>query len=321
MKENNGTAVMEFILLGFSISNEIGFLLFIIISIVYILTIATNVIIVAIVNIEQRLHKPMYLFIGVFSFLEIWYPSVTVPRLLWALLTKRESISPVGCMTQFYFHFSLGATESFLLVAMAYDRYVAICNPLRYLTIMSHKSCTILLLGSWSWGFIIVVVPCLQISNLSFCGPNQMDHYYCDFAPLLKLSCSKTSNIETLVFVSSCFVILGCFLLIIVSYTYILSATMKFPTSQGRGRAFSTCASHLTVVLIFYGTTMFMFLRPTTGDSMQMNKIISIFPSIVTPLLNPIIYTLRNKDVKKALKKTMHKMMKCRVERNLVINF
>ncbi|KAM5145621.1 olfactory receptor 287-like [Mantella aurantiaca] len=251
----------------------------------------------------------MYFFIGGLSFLEIWYPSVTVPRLLWSLKTKEEAISPSGCMTQFYFHFSLGATEIFLLTVMAYDRYVAICNPLRYLIIISPKVCTILILGSWVCGFLAVVTPCVQIANLSFCRENQIDHYYCDLAPLLKLSCSETSSIEKLFFCLSLLIILGCFFLIIISYIYIIQTALMFPTAIGRRKSFSTFASHLIVVLLFYGTIIFMFVRPSTGGLMHLNKIISIIPSIVTPLLNPIIYTLRNQEVQDAMKKTVQRFV------------
>ncbi|XP_075042358.1 olfactory receptor 6A2-like [Mixophyes fleayi] len=288
-----------------------GLYLFAFILIVYIVTITTNAFIIVIVKSEQRLHKPMYFFIGGLSFLEIWYPSVTVPRLLWALLTKEESISPSGCMTQFYFHFSFGATENFLLVIMAFDRYMAICNPLRYTLIMSPNTCIQLLLGSWISGFIIIFVPCLQISKLSFCSKNIIDHYYCDFAPLIKLSCSDTSSVQKVFLFSASFIIFGCFLLISLSYICIIKTTMTFSTSVGRYKTFSTCASHLIVVIMFYGTTMFMFIRPTTGELLHLNKIVSIIPSIVTPLLNPIIYTLRNEVVKQAVKKLFQKMIYC----------
>ncbi|XP_075117005.1 olfactory receptor 6F1-like [Leptodactylus fuscus] len=309
IKQNNETIVTEFLLVGFSLLKETGLYLFIIICIIYIVTISANIFIIIIVKTERRLHKPMYFFIGGLSFLEIWYPSVTVPRLLWSLKTREESISAAGCMTQFYFHFSLGATEIFLLTAMAYDRYVAICYPLRYLLIMSPRVCTVLIIGSWVGGFAAVVVPCLQISSLTFCGGNEIDHYYCDLAPLLKLSCSETLSIERLFFCLSLFIILGCFFLIIVSYVCIIRTTMMLPTASGRRKAFSTFVSHLIVVLLFYGTIIFMFVRPNTGGLLHLNKIVSIIPSIVTPLLNPIIYTLRNHEVIEAMKKTALKMV------------
>ncbi|XP_075690524.1 olfactory receptor 6F1-like [Rhinoderma darwinii] len=304
----NKTIITEFLLSGFSNFSAMGHYLFTVILTVYIFTITANVFIILIVKLEQRLHKPMYFFIGGLSFLEIWYPSVTVPRLLWALLMKKESISQAGCITQFYFHFSFGVAENFLLAIMAFDRYIAICKPLRYTLIMNPDTCIKLLLGSWFLGFIAVLVPCLQVSNLSFCSKNEIDHYYCDFAPLIRLSCSDTSRVQMLFFVFACFVIFSSFWIISLSYICIIQTTMRFSTSSRRHKAFSTCASHLIVVILFYSTTIFMFIRPTTGDLLHLNKIISIIPSIVTPLLNPIIYTLRNQEVKEAVKKVVQKI-------------
>ncbi|XP_063794629.1 olfactory receptor 6F1-like [Pseudophryne corroboree] len=307
----NKTGISEFLLSGFSNFSPIGFYLFAVILTVYIITITANVFIIVIVKTERRLHQPMYFFIGGLSFLEIWYPSVTVPRLLWALLTKEISISAAGCMTQFYFHFSFGVTENFLLAIMAFDRYVAICKPLRYTLIMSPNTCIQLLLGSWVCGFMAVSVPCIQVSNLLYCSKNTIDHYYCDFAPLIKLSCSDTLSVQKVFFLFACFIIFSSFLLISLSYICIILTTMTFSTSLGRHKAFSTCSSHLIVVLLFYGTTMFMFIRPTTGEFMHINKMVSIIPSIVTPLLNPIIYTLRNQVVKEVGKKVFQKLIYC----------
>ncbi|KAG8588862.1 hypothetical protein GDO81_006126 [Engystomops pustulosus] len=250
MKLTNKTTVTEFLLLGFSLSEDTEFCLYVFISFIYVVTITANMFIVIIIK-------------------KIWYTSVTIPRFLWSLKTKEKFISPGGCMAQFYFHFSLGATEIFLLTAMAYDRYVAICHPLRYLMIMSPKVCAVLITGSWLGGFSATLAPCLQISSLSFCDGNQIDHYYCD---------------------------LGCFLLVILSYTCIIRTTMTIPTAHGKRKAFSTFASHLIVVLLFYGPIIFMFVRPRTGGLMHVNKKVSLIPSVVTPLLNPIIYTLRNQE-------------------------
>ncbi|XP_073494033.1 olfactory receptor 6S1-like [Phyllobates terribilis] len=302
---HNKTTITEFLLSGFSNFNARW--LFPVILTIYIVTITANMFIIVIVRIDQRLHKPMYFFIGSLSFLEIWYPSVSVPRLLFALMMK-QSISPAGCITQFYFHFSFGVVENFLLAIMAVDRYIAICRPLRYTLIMSPGTCIKLLMGCWFLGFVIVFVPCLQVSNLSFCSKNKIDHYYCDFAPLITLSCSDTASAEKLFFAFACFIIFGSFLIISMSYICIIQTMMTFPTSFGRRKGFSTCASHFVVVILFYGTIMFLFVRPTTGGLLHLNKIISIIPSIVTPLLNPIIYTLRNQEVKEAVKKIVQNM-------------
>ncbi|XP_063289495.1 olfactory receptor 6F1-like [Pelobates fuscus] len=311
--KHNGTIFSEFILKGFSLSREIRFCLFILIAIVYFVTITSNVVIIVILTKQRCLHKPMYFFIGGLSFLELWYPSVTVPTLLLVLFAPKRTISLTGCLCQYYFHFSLGATENFLLAIMAFDRYVAICNPLRYTVIMSPTFCVHLLLSSWIFSLMIIVIPCLQISNLAFCV-NEIDHYYCDFAPLLKLSCVDVSTVEYVFFTICCFIILGCFLPIIVSYVFIIVTIIRFPTGSGRRRAFSTCASHIIVVLIFYTTIIFMFIRPTAGDSLHVNKIVSIFPAVVTPLLNPIIYTLRNREVKVAAIKTFQRLNMWKLE-------
>uniref|UniRef100_A0A8C5Q9J4 Olfactory receptor n=1 Tax=Leptobrachium leishanense TaxID=445787 RepID=A0A8C5Q9J4_9ANUR len=307
MKDNirNTTVITEFILVGFSLSNETSFCLFVIIAFVYIVTITSNVVIIVIVTLQRSLHKPMYFFIGGLSFLEIWYPTVTVPRLLGALFTHNKSISPVSCLAQYYFHFACGATENFLLAIMASDRYVAICKPLRYIVIMNARTCMQLLVASWTFSFIIIAIPCAQISSLVFCF-NEIDHYYCDFAPLL--SCSDITAVENIFFAIACFVILGCFLPIIVSYIFIIRTIMTFSTASGRSRAFSTCVSHLVVVFIFYSTLIFLFVRPNTKGFLHVNKIVSVFPSVVTPLLNPIIYTLRNQEVKVAARKTLQKL-------------
>nr|DBA20866.1 TPA: hypothetical protein GDO54_017606 [Pyxicephalus adspersus] len=304
----NESAIIEFFLLGFAVLDESRFCLFFLIFSIYTVTISANIFIVILIKTDTCLHRPMYFFIGGLSFLEIWYPSVTVPRLLWALLTKEDSISFVACMTQFYFHFSFGAIENFLLGIMAYDRYVAVCIPLRYLLIMSPNVCVKLLLGSWVFGFTVIIILSSQVFSLSFCFHNEIDHYYCDFAPLVTLSCSETSNVEKLFFTTACFVILGCFLVIIVSYICIIRTTVRVPSFERSNKTFSTCASHFIVVLLFYSTSIFMFIRPNAGDLLHLNKIFSIFPSIVTPLLNPVIYTLRNEEVKRAIKKAVKRL-------------
>nr|DBA20872.1 TPA: hypothetical protein GDO54_017612 [Pyxicephalus adspersus] len=308
MLVKNTTSITEFQLLGFSLVTEVGLSVFIMVSIIYIVTISANIFIIFVIASDRRLHKPMYFFIGGLSFIEIWYPTVTFPTLLWALLPRKKHISLGGCMSQFYFHFSLGTTESFLLTIMSYDRYVAICNPLHYFIIMNPRTCKKLLLSCWAGGFTVIFVLCLQVSNLSYCDGNELDHYYCDFAALIKLSCSNTSSIEMLFFISACFVILGCFVLIVMSYIQIIRTTMSFPTSTGRRRTFSTCASHLIVVCLFYVTNIFMFVRPAAADTLHLNKSVSIIPSVITPLLNPIIYTLRNQEVKEAVKKAVQKL-------------
>ncbi|XP_073498473.1 olfactory receptor 6F1-like [Phyllobates terribilis] len=302
----NRTTVKEFILLGYTVSSTVEAALFCAVFVVYTLSIIINVTIINLIWTEQLLHKPMYFFISVFSFLEVWYPTVTVPGLLRALLLRMKAITFGSCMAQFYFHFALGATENFLLIVMAFDRCVAICKPLHYMIVMKHRNCVMLAVGSWIGGFSCIILLCTKLSQMTFCGPNKVDHYYCDFAPLVKLACSETTQLEALFFMTSSFVILISFLLIIVSYACILGAILKLSTNTGRKKAFYTCASHMIVVLIFYGTTIFMFVKPTSGNKVSINKMVSLFPSVLTPLLNPIIYSLRNQEVKKALQKAVH---------------
>ncbi|XP_078542416.1 olfactory receptor 6F1-like [Lissotriton helveticus] len=303
MEDGNTTRVTKFILRGFTVNKDIEIFLFVVLCNIYIITIFTNVVIIAAIKSSTSLHKPMYFFIGTFSILEIWYPTATVPKFFSDLLTGSKSISFTGCITQFYFHFSLGATENYLLVTMAFDRYIAICSPLRYMTIMSHKLCIRLALGCWVVGFLTVVVFTIQISRLNFCGPNVINHYYCDLAPILALSCSETHSVELIFFIFASVVLLGCLLVVIVSYVCIILTIIRMSSDRGRRKAFSTCASHLTVLAIFYGTEIFMFVKPTGRNSLHINKVVSVFPSVVTPLLNPIIYTLRNKEIKNALRK------------------
>ncbi|XP_077330539.1 olfactory receptor 226-like [Lithobates pipiens] len=302
----NVTVVREFVLLGFAVPPALGIVLFVLILMVYSLSIVVNSVIIILVGSDHRLQKPMYFFISIFSFLELWYPTVTVPGLLQGLLSGWKTICFGCCVAQFYFHFTLGATENCLLVVMGFDRYVAICRPLHYTVIMSPRVCVQFAVGSWICGFSVLMVQSIQLSKVTFCGPNQVDHYYCDLAPLIRLACSDTTNVQTLFFVISCLGILMCFLLILVSYTFILNTILRLPTSTGRHKTFYTCASHLTVVLIFYGTTIFMFARPVDGSDLHTNKIVSVFPSVVTPLLNPIIYSLRNQEVKNALLRAIH---------------
>ncbi|XP_078542413.1 olfactory receptor 6F1-like [Lissotriton helveticus] len=303
MEKGNTTSVDHFILIGFTVSRVLQILLFFVVYTIYIITILTNVLIIAIIRSTPSLHKPMYIFIGTFSFLELWYPSATVPKFLSNLLTGSKSISFHGCIAQCYFHFSFGATESYLLVSMAFDRYIAICYPLRYMLIMNHKRCTYLAVGSWVCGFLTFIVTLFNISRLHFCGPNKINHYYCDFAPLMMLSCTDIQTAELDFFMVVTVGLLGCLIVVLVSYVWIISAIIRMSRSTGRTKAFSTCASHLAVITLFYGTSIYMFVKPTGRRSLHTNKVVSFFPSIVTPLLNPIIYTLRNKEIMNPLRK------------------
>ncbi|XP_078496627.1 olfactory receptor 6F1-like [Lissotriton helveticus] len=298
----NCTDVINFILLGFSIGAELQILFFFVFLSIYILTLTANITIITLVKLDQQLHTPMYLLLSHLSFLEIFYTSTIVPKLL-ANLLQKNSISLLGCLAQIYFYFSLGSTEFFLLGVMAVDRYIAICNPLRYTAIMNGKVCLQATATCWLVAFLSVFFLVILISKLPFCGPNSINHFFCDIPPLLKLSCSDTQILESVVFFFACSIILTSFLLTIVSYVFIVSTILRIPSQKGRQKAFSTCASHFTVVVILYGTVIFIYVRPSFKQVMNFNKFVGVFNTVVTPLLNPIIYCLRNKEVKVAVQK------------------
>ncbi|NXW52078.1 OR6X1 protein, partial [Nyctiprogne leucopyga] len=300
----NQTFVTEFILLGFPGLQRVHVLLFVGVLVIYMLTVTGNVIIIATVVNDNTLHKPMYFFLGNLAFLEIIYVSTTIPKLLASLLDIRKSISIAGCKAQAFSHFFLGATEFFLLTAMSFDRYIAICNPLHYTIIMSGKLCAKLSFGSWMSGFLTVFVQTVLVFRLPFCGPNIINHFYCDIGPLLKLSCMETNRIEWLVFSVATVVLFSTSFLTLISYFAIIFTILRIPSASGRQKAFSTCTAHLAVVIMLYGAVIFIYVRPRGHASLDMNKVASLLNTLVTPLLNPFIYTLRNKEVKTALKKS-----------------
>ncbi|XP_075042022.1 olfactory receptor 10C1-like [Mixophyes fleayi] len=298
----------SFIIVGFETLREMELLLFSLFTSMYVLTVGAHVLVITLVAVDRCLHKPMYLLLANFSMLEVLYTTVTVPKMLDALLTRRKEISSSSCLAQFYFLFGFGAAENCLLAVMAYDRYVAICRPLHYTTVMTGRTSMSLALGAWVGGLVAASPPAVWISTLRFCFPNFIDHFFCDYAPLLKLSCEDTSAGEFAFMVMSWSVILGCFLLIMFSYTLIILAVVRIPSTEGQKKAFSTCASHLAVVSIFYGTVIFMYIRPTSHIRFSLDKVISVFYCVVTPLMNPIIYCLRNQEVKAAVTKTLQMM-------------
>ncbi|XP_060111082.1 olfactory receptor 11L1-like [Heteronotia binoei] len=310
MVTENITTVTHFIILGFPALKKLQLLLFFVGFVVYILTLCGNIIIITIVHIDQRLHTPMYFFLSNFSFLEIWYTSNIVPKMLEVLLDKDKTITYTGCITQLYFLITFGTAECFILAIMAYDRYLAICSPLRYPTLMNNKVCLYLAVCAWVGAFIINIPPLISLCRLPFCGPNEINHFFCDAPPLLKLSCIPPHEAELSNFIVATSVIVSSFLLIMVSYILIIITVLKIPSSSGRQKAFSTCGSHLAVVTIFYSTLMFMYVRPTSNfsvDSVDFNKVVSLFYTVITPMLNPVIYCLRNKDVKDALQKAVQR--------------
>ncbi|XP_059587746.1 olfactory receptor 6F1-like [Alligator mississippiensis] len=305
MEKTNHTSVTEFIFLGFGSPQKIKILLFMLFLSIYMLSLLGNFLIIGIVLMDPLLQTPMYILLGNLSFLEIWYTSVTVPKLLGNFLSRSITITVSSCVTQYYFFFSLGATECFLLAVMAYDRYLAICNPLRYATIMSPKLCLHLSASSWVCGFLSPLLPTILISQLSFCGPQKINHFFCDSDPIFKLSCSDTFVQEAVGYTCSSVVILSSFLLTMSSYVNIVATIIKLSSAKARKKTFSTCASHLTVVTIYYGTIIFTYVRPPAKYNFDLGKVVSVFYCVITPLLNPLIYTLRNNDVKTAIRKTL----------------
>ncbi|XP_029768460.1 olfactory receptor 10C1-like [Terrapene carolina triunguis] len=299
----NHTSVTEFIILGFSNLPHMERLLFLLFICIYFITVLGNILILILINVDPALHAPMYFFLRNLSFLEICYTSVTLPKMMANLLSEDKTISFVGCAAQMYFFLLLGATECCLLAVMAYDRYSAICNPLRYAAIMNKTVCVRLAAGSWICGSLVALGHTTFIFTLPFCGSNVINHFFCEIQPVLTLVCGDTSWNEFQIIVAAAFIIMMPFLLILVSYIHIISTILKMSSAKGRHRAFSTCSSHLTVVVLFYGTAVFIYIRPKSSYSLDVDKLLSLFYSVVTPILNPIIYSLRNKDVKGAIRR------------------
>ncbi|XP_006902327.1 PREDICTED: olfactory receptor 10AG1-like [Elephantulus edwardii] len=307
LPEGNQTQLMEFILLGFADMPHVQWLLFGFFLIIYIIILISNGTIFLLTKIDPVLQSPMYFFLANFSFLEICYVSAILPRMLINLGTQRRRISLVACATQMCFVFMLAATECLLLAVMAYDRYVAICDPLHYPLLMNHKVCIQLVTGSWIIGVPVQIGQTYQIFSLTFCGSNIINHFFCDVLPLLKLACEDTFVNEMLVYIVSVLFAMIPFLLILGSYSKIISTILKLPSATSQAKAFSTCSSHLMVVVLFFGSAIITYLRPKTSHSEGTGKVLSLFYTILTPMLNPLIYTLRNRDVIMALRKLVCK--------------
>ncbi|NP_001378000.1 olfactory receptor family 11 subfamily G member 2E [Equus caballus] len=302
---NNSSTITGFILLGFPCPREGQILLFVLFSVVYLLTLMGNGSIICAVRWDQRLHTPMYILLANFSFLEICYVTSTVPNMLANFLSDTKVISFSGCFLQFYFFFSLGSTECFFLAIMAFDRYLAICWPLHYPILMTRCLCTNLVVSCWILDFLWFLIPIIVISQISFCGSRIIDHFLCDPGPLLALTCTRAAAIELTSSILSSLLLFVPFLFIMVSYALVLTAVLRVPSAAGRRKAFSTCGSHLAVVSLFYGSVMVMYVSPTSEHEAGMQKIVTLFYSVVTPLLNPVIYSLRNKDMKHSMKKLL----------------
>ncbi|XP_069488885.1 olfactory receptor 11L1-like [Ambystoma mexicanum] len=307
MQPSNCSTGSEFLFLGLLNTKEPQVILFVVFLSFYLLTVIGNCTIIVTVRMDHQLQTPMYFFLHNLSFLEIWYTTTIVPKLLANLLATSRTIMFVSCMAQLYFFVCFGATECYILSVMAYDRYLAICNPLHYATSMSDRICTLLALACWISGILTGLLPVLLISRLCFCASKEINHFFCDIPPLLSLSCTETYSTEISIFFLSLLVLFCSFLLTVVSYVFILTSILKIPSAKGRRKAFSTCGSHLTVVVIFYGTMIFMYVRPRSDFSTDIGKVVSVFYTVVTPVLNPVIYSLRNKEFIGAMKRVAKK--------------
>ncbi|XP_005087068.1 olfactory receptor 1509 [Mesocricetus auratus] len=295
----NQTRVTEFVFLGLTDNWVLEILFFIPFTVTYVLTLLGNVIIVVTIVFSPRLHTPMYFFLSNLSFIDICHSSVTVPKMLEGLLSERKTISFDSCIAQLFFLHLFACAEIFLLTVMAYDRYVAICIPLHYPSVMSLRVCVQLVLALWVGGAVHSLVQTFLTIRLPYCGPNIIDSYFCDVPPVIKLACTDTHLTGILIVSNSGTISLTCFLALITSYTVILLSLQK-QSAEGRRKALSTCSSHFMVVALFFGPCIFIYTRPDT--SFSIDKVVSVFYTVVTPLLNPLIYTLRNEEVKNAMK-------------------
>ncbi|XP_006998270.1 olfactory receptor 1496-like [Peromyscus maniculatus bairdii] len=301
MTGNNRTIISQFLLLGLPIPPEHQHLFYALFLAMYLTTILGNLIIIILILLDSHLHTPMYLFLSNLSFSDLCFSCVTMPKLLQNMQSQDPSITYMGCLTQMYFLFFFGDMESFLLVAMAYDRYVAICFPLHYTSIMSPKLCVSLLLPLWLLAAFNATMHTLLMARLSFCENNVILQFFCDILALLKLACSDTYINELMIFIMSCLIGIIPFLLIVMSYAKIVFSILKVHSTQTIHKVFSTCGSHLSVVSLFYGTVIGLYLCPPANNSTVKETVVAMMYTVVTPMLNPFIYSLRNKDIKEAL--------------------
>ncbi|XP_040603947.1 olfactory receptor 3A1-like [Mesocricetus auratus] len=303
--ESNGTAVTEFILLGLVETAGLQPAIFVIFFFAYLLTVGGNLSILAAVLVEPKLHTPMYFFLGNLSMLDVGCISVTVPSMLGRLLSHKRTVPYGACLTQLFFFHQLAGVDCFLLTAMAYDRFLAICRPLTYSTRMNHTVQRVLVTTSWACAFSNALTHTVAISTLDFCGPNVINHFYCDLPQLFQLSCSSTQLNELLLFGLGVLMAGAPVILIVTSYIHVAAAVLRIRSSEGRKKAFSTCGSHLTVVGIFYGTGVFSYMRLGSVEASDKDKGIGILNTVISPMLNPLIYSLRNPDVQGALRRVL----------------
>ncbi|XP_029435532.1 olfactory receptor 6M1-like [Rhinatrema bivittatum] len=308
----NKSRVIEFILqgFGFTVNSGLRMLSFMALLLIYLLTLTGNSLIITLVCTDSHLHTPMYFFLSNLSFMEIWLTTCIVPRMLLDTLSETKSISIAACFTQLYFYFFIGTAEFILLAVMSYDRYLAICRPLHYETIMSGRVCLRLVLICWGGSLLLITFPAIFIMQLSFCGPNIMDHFFCDTAPLMEFACSDTQTLKLVIFILASFILLSPLFITLFTYLSIISTILRMSSSGRSQKAFSTCASHLTVVILSCGSSIFMYVIPH-NNSIGLNKMVAVINIIVTPFLSPFLYAIRNEKVKQIMKGTIDKKPRC----------
>ncbi|XP_006876549.1 PREDICTED: olfactory receptor 5AN1-like [Chrysochloris asiatica] len=300
-EERNSTTVTWFILVGFSEFPKLTVFLFSIFLGIYLMTMFWNLGLIVLIKMDSHLHTPMYFFLNKLAFLDICYVTSTAPKMLSDFFQKQKSISVRGCIMQYFFFSSFGLTETCVLVAMAYDRYAAICSPLLYTVIMSHSVCLQIVVGSFITGTFSSLIQLCGLLQLHFCGPNIINHFFCNLPQLMILSCSDTFFLQVVSSVLTVIYGMTSTLVIMISYGYIIASILKISSTEGRSKAFNTCASHLTTVILFFGSSSFVYLCPNSDDSLSQSKLATIVYTVMIPMLNPLIYSLRNKEIKDAL--------------------
>ncbi|XP_052051611.1 olfactory receptor 1361-like [Apodemus sylvaticus] len=305
MSSNNQSSVSEFLLLGLSRQPQQQQLLFLLFLILYLATVLGNLLIILAICTDSRLHTPMYFFLSNLSFVDVCFSSTIVPKVLAIHILRNQAISFSGCLTQLYFLCVFAEMDNFLLAVMAYDRFVAICHPLHYTVKMTHHFCALLVLGSWVLATLHALLHTLLMAQLSFCGDNIIPHFFCDVTPLLKLSCSDTHLNELMILSEGTMIMVTPFVCILISYLHITCAVLRVSSIGQRWKAFSTCGSHLAVVCLFYGTIISLYFNPSSSHSAGRDMAAAMMYTVVTPMLNPFIYSLRNRDMKGALRKVL----------------
>ncbi|XP_057634661.1 olfactory receptor 5AN1-like [Chionomys nivalis] len=307
----NVTKITQFILLGFSDFPRITTMLFVIFLVIYLLTLTWNLSLIALIRLDAHLHTPMYFFLSNLSFIDLCFVTSTAPKMLSTFFQEKQTISFVGCIVQFFFSATMALSESCLMTAMAYDRYAAICNPLLYSSVMSPTLCAQMVMGTYIAGLTGSLSQICALLQLHFCGPNVIRHFFCDISQLLNLSCSNTFSVQVLLVILTMFFGIVNASAIMLSYGFIVLSVMKITSAKGRSKAFNTCASHLTAVSLFYSSGIFVYLRSSSGGSSSLDRFASVFYTVVIPMLNPLIYSLRNQEIKDAMKRLQKKIVCC----------